>query len=125
MSKAEREEILLLEWRQARAINKNNIRAAIKMFDEGFVGFSSTRHKRIRGLAALAKTFRYYLKSAPKMTYRIQQPQVQVNGGVAVATFYWEVGLGRGRKIHGRGTHVFVRRGEDWRIIHEHFSRAH
>jgi len=123
MSKAEREEILLLEWRQARAINRRNIGAAIKMFDEGLVGFSSTQHKRIRGLVALARTFQYYLKSAPKMTYKIQQPQVQINGGVAVV--YWEVGLGRERRIHGRGTHVFVRRGEDWRVIHEHFSRAH
>ena len=125
MSKAEREQVLLLERRQARAINRGNVRAAIKMFGKGFVGFFSTQHKRIRGLAALARTFQYYLKSAPKMTYRIQQPQVQINGGVAVATFYWEVGLGRGRRIHGRGTHVFVRRGEDWRVVHEHFSRAH
>jgi len=55
----------------------------------------------------------------------VQQPQVQVNGGVAMATFYWEVDLGRGRRIHGSGTHVFVRRGKDWRVVHEHFSLEH
>jgi ketosteroid isomerase-like protein len=48
-----------------------------------------------------------------------------VNGSTAVATFYWTVQLGRGRKIHGRGTHVFTKQGKSWRVVHEHFSRAH
>lgn len=125
MSKAIREQILRLEREQARAVNRRNIRAATRMFDKSFVGFSSTRHRRIRGLGALAKTFQYYLKRAPRMTYRIEQPQVQVNGDTAIATFYWTVGLGQGRRVHGRGTHVFVRKGKNWRVVHEHFSRAH
>jgi len=93
------------------------------MFDRAFVGFSSTRHERIRGLDALAKTFEYYLTGAPSMTYRIQRPHVQVSSGVAVATFFWTVVLGRGHPILGRGTHVFVRKQKNWRVIHEHFSR--
>jgi ketosteroid isomerase-like protein len=95
------------------------------MFDRGFVGFSSTQHERIRGLGALRKTFEYYLKRAPKLTYHIEQPHVAVNGGTAVASFYWTVQLGRGRRIHGRGTHVFTKQGKSWRVVHEHFSRAH
>ncbi len=125
MGKAARQQILRLEREQARAIHRANIRGALKMFDRSFVGFSSTQHKRIRGLGALRKTFHYYLKRAPKMTYRIEQPHVHVSGGMAVATFYWTVGLGKGRKIHGRGTHVFARQGKSWRVVHEHFSRAH
>ena len=125
MSKAVRNEILRLERKQARAINRGDIPGATRMFNKGFIGFSSTRHTRIRGLRALAKTFQYYLKRAPKMTYRIEQPQVHVTGQVAVATFYWTVGLGPGRTVRGRGTHVFVCKGREWRVIHEHFSRAH
>lgn len=125
MSKAVRQQILRLEREQARAINRGNVRAATRMFDKGFVGFSSTRHARIRGLSALARTFQYYLKRAPKMTYRVEQPQVHVSGDVAIATFYWSVGLGRGRSVRGRGTHVFARKGKQWRVVHEHFSRAH
>jgi len=125
MSKAVRQEILTLEREQARAVNRGDIRGAVRMFDRGLVGFSSTRHGRIHGLSALAKTFKYYLKRAPKMTYRIEQPQVHAHGDTAVATFYWTVGLGPGRKIRGRGTHVFVRKGNQWHVIHEHFSRAH
>ena len=59
------------------------------------------------------------------MRYSIQQPKVAVSGSIAVATFYWRVTPGRGKAIRGRGTHLFVRRGKSWRVIHEHFSRAH
>lgn len=125
MSPNLREEILRLEQQQARAINRGDVREATRMFHEEFVGFSSTKHARIRGLPALSRTFHYYLKRAPKIAYRIEQPQVLVSGNTAVTTFYWTVRLGPGRRIRGRGTHVFVRKGKDWRVIHEHFSRAH
>ena len=125
MSKALRQQILRLERVQARAFNRGDVRGATRMFEKGFVGFSSTKHKRIRGLGALGNTFSYYLKRAPKMSYRIQQPQVQVSGDVVVATFYWTVDMGRRKSIRGRGTHVFTRKGKDWRVVHEHFSRAH
>jgi ketosteroid isomerase-like protein len=118
-------QILRLERDQADAINHGDVRRALRMFDKSFVGFSSTQHDRIRGLAALARTFHYYLRRTPKMNYRILQPHVHVDGNVAVATFYWTVGLGRGRALRGRATHVFVRKGKNWRVIHEHFSRAH
>jgi ketosteroid isomerase-like protein len=125
MPNSTRRQILQLERNQVRAINQTDLRGALQMFDRSFVGFSSTQHKRIRSLAALRKTFEYYLKRAPKMTYHIEQPHVSVNGGTAVATFYWTVQLGRGRKIHGRGTHVFAKQAKNWRVVHEHFSRAH
>jgi ketosteroid isomerase-like protein len=125
MPKTTRQQILQLEHGQVRAINAGDLRGALQMFDRGFVGFSSTQHKRIRGLGALRKTFDYYLKRAPKLIYHIEEPHVSVKGATAVATFYWTVQLGRGRKIHGRGTHVFAKHGKEWRVVHEHFSRAH
>ena len=125
MAKSVRGEILQLEREQVRAINRGDLRGALKLFDRGFVGFSSTKHERIRGLGALRKTFDYYLKQAPKLAYHMEQPHVSVNGGTAVATFYWSVQLGRGHKIHGRGTHVFAKQGMEWKVVHEHFSRAH
>jgi ketosteroid isomerase-like protein len=135
MGKNVRGEILHLEREQVRAINRGDVRSALKLFDRGFVGFSSTKHQRIRGLGALRKTFEYYLKRAPKLAYHMEQPHVSVSGGTAVAMFYWSVQLGRGRpgrttgtqkarKIHGRGTHVFAKQGKEWKVVHEHFSRA-
>jgi ketosteroid isomerase-like protein len=125
MPKTTRQQILHLEHAQLRAINQGDLQGALQMFDRRFVGFSSTQHKRIRGLGALRKTFHYYLKRAPKLNYHMEQPHVSVSGGTAVATFYWTVQLGRGRKLHGRGTHVFSKQGKNWRVVHEHFSRAH
>lgn len=124
MSKAIRKQILRAEREHARAFNRGDVRSALRMFHKDFVGFSSTRHERIRGLGALKKTFHYYLKRAPKMSYRIEQPRVHSSGATAVATFYWTVGLGKGRRVRGRGTHVFLRSGRNWRVVHEHFSRA-
>ena len=124
MSKAQRE-ILRLERRQERDFNRRNLKACLAPFAPGFVGFSSTRHDRIAGLAALKKTFLYYMRQSPRMRYRIAQLRVQVFGEAAVATFYWTVQLEPGWQVRGRGTHVWVRRGKSWRIVHEHFSRAH
>jgi ketosteroid isomerase-like protein len=125
MNESARTQILGLEREQVRAVNRGDVPAAVRMFAKDFVGFSSTRHERIRGLGALRRTFLYYLKRSPKMTYRIEQPRIQVSGSAAVATFYWTVGLGGGRHVRGRGTHVFTRQGKTWRVVHEHFSRAH
>src|ERR1700694_5461429 len=125
MAKSVRGQILQLEREQVRAINRGDVRGAVKLFDHGFVGFSSTKHQRIRGLRALRKTVDYYLKPAPKLAYQMETPTVSVSGGTAVATFYWSVQLGRGHKIHGRGTHVFSKQGKEWKVVHEHFSRAH
>ncbi len=124
MSKAIRKQILRAEREHARAFNRGDVRGAMLMFHKDFVGFSSTRHARIHGLSALKKTFLYYLKRAPKMFYHIEQPRVHSSGSTAVATFYWTVGLGKGRRVRGRSTHVFLRSGRNWRVVHEHFSRA-
>lgn len=126
MSKSVKKQILALENEQAAAINRRKTREAVKMFVKDFVGFSSTRHKRIHGLGALSRTFQHYMHRAPRMRYRIEQPEVLLSGDTAVATFYWRVDLGPLREVvKGRGTHVFVRNGKDWRVVHEHFSRAH
>jgi len=119
------QEILRIERQQVKDFNQRCLPAILHGFAPGFVGFSSTRHARIRGRRALEKTFHYYLRRGREPRYRIAQPRVQVYGNTAVATFHWTVELGAGRRVRGRGTHVFVRRRGLWRIVHEYFSRAH
>ena len=117
-----------LEHQQAQAFNRGDIDAVLGYFDPRILGFSSTRHERIQGLEAMRKTFEYYLEGAEKVTYEISEPAVQVYDDVAIVTFYWVVHLsssGKTQAVHGRGTHVFIRRNGDWKIVHEHFSRAH
>jgi len=120
-----KQEILRLERQQVEDFNRRRLDQLLRQFHSGFVGFSSTRHTRIAGRAALKKTFLHYLRQSPRVVYRIAQPCVQVLDGCAVASFYWTVTLGARRKVRGRGSHVLVRKGKTWRIVHEHFSRAH
>lgn len=123
--KAATSDIIHLERQQANDFNRRGLDAILEQFAPNFVGFSSTRHNRITGRAALRKTFDHYLKQSPRAQYRIQQPRVQLYDGTAVATFYWTVELSPAHRIHGRGSHVYVRRRGQWHIVHEHFSKAH
>ena len=124
MTAAERE-VLRLERQLASDFNRHKIRALLQHFAPKFVGFSSMRHERIAGRGALSKTFQHYLKVSPRVRYTIAQPKVQVLGEVAVASFYWKVGLAPGHHIAGRGSHVLAKERGRWKIVHEHFSRSH
>ena len=123
--KASERAILRLERAQVADFNHHRIKALLAHYANGFVGFSSTRHERIAGRAALAKTFQHYLKVSPRVGYGITQPRIQVLGDAAVASFYWKVQLAPEHSIEGRGTHVLVRQRGQWKIAHEHFSRSH
>ena len=124
MNPAERE-ILRLEREQTANFNGRDLEALLKQYQQDFVGFSSTRYERIAGRSALKRTFQHYLDQSPQLRYSIKQVRVQVFGNTAVVSFYWNVELSPKKRIHGRGTHVFVKRGKQWQIAHEHFSRSH
>ena len=127
MASAE-QSILAIEKELVRDFNAGKTNDLLAHFHPKVVGFSSTQQQRTSGRAAMRKTFDYYSQASSKLKYSIVRPQVQVFGDTAVATFTWTVELGAGRPrhtIHGRGSHVFVRDGGKWKIVHEHFSRAH
>lgn len=121
-------QLVEMEVQAAHAFNRGDLDRILECFDpDSFSGFSSTRYDRIRGLRALRRTFEFYRAEAENVDYTISRPEVQVHGGAAVVTFYWEVRL-RGKKIrqtlHGRATHVYIQEQGRWRIVHEHFSKA-
>ena len=122
-------QILDVEQKTVDAFNAARVDEILNYFDEELIGFSSTQHERLVGLESLRDTFLYYLKEAEKVEYSITSPLVKMlNETTAILTFYWLVVLingNRRREIHGRGTHVFVKKNGAWKIIHEHFSRAH
>jgi len=120
--------ILAIEKELVRDFNAGKTEKLLAHFYPRVVGFSSTRQQRISGRAAMRKTFEYYQHASTQMKYGIVKPQVQVFGDTAVVTFNWSVELGEGRPrhaIHGRGSHVFLHKGDKWQIVHEHFSRVH
>src|SRR5574337_75674 len=120
--------ILGVEREMVRDFNAGRIEQLLGHFHPRVVGISSTLQQRISGRAAMRETFNYYHQASSRMKYQIAKLQVQVFGEASIATFYWTVELGVGRPRHvirGRGSHVFTLASGKWRIVHEHFSRAH
>lgn len=122
------QQILKIENDIAAAFNRRDVDGILAYFDEATIGFSSTRHERLIGLEAWRKTFQYYLQQSQKVEFVLDEVKVLSYGAVAVSSFYWSVTLlieGREHEIHGRGSHVFVQKNGQWKIVHEHFSRSH
>jgi len=121
--------ILEIEKQMVGAFNQGKVEEILKFFDNEIIGFSSTRHERLMGLEALRQTFLYYLKDSESVEYSITSPLIKsMSDNCAVITFYWLVVMTSGRKrreIHGRGTHLFHKKENEWKIVHEHFSRTH
>lgn len=117
-----------LEEDMALAFNQRDVDRILIHFSPDLIGFSSTTHEHIQGLEALRKTFEYYLREGSRVEFSVSDIQVQDLDSAAVATFHWIVTIwhdDHSHEIPGRGSHVFIRSGEDWKVVHEHFSRAH
>ena len=119
---ATQRQILRLERAQERNFNRRKLKPILEHFDPKFVGFSSTVHKRIAGRRALGKTFSYYLRQSPPAHlphHAAARPGLRAT---AIASFYWKVRFNHSQALNGRGTHVYIKRGRRWKIVHEHFS---
>jgi ketosteroid isomerase-like protein len=122
------QEILKIEKAMMREFNAGDMTGVLSHFHPRVIGFSSTQQERVSGLGGMKKTFNYYRQASTHMKYRIAEPNVQLFGDTAIATFRWTVELGKGSPRHvvkGRGSHVLTRQDGKWLIVHEHFSRAH
>lgn len=123
-----KKQLITIEEEMATAFNKGDVDNILYYFDQDLIGFSSTIHERLGGLEELRKTFEYYLNQSEKMEVNITSPVVQVFGDTAVVSFYWVVALmsnSNRREINGRGSHFYIKKSDQWKIVHEHFSRAH
>jgi ketosteroid isomerase-like protein len=111
-----------------KSFNEQNLKEILSYFDKNFVGFSSTQHDRLTSLTALKKTFQHYLAEGDTVTYSIKNVKVKIYGESALTSFYWKVDIQKKKKvksIDGRGSHVFLMRENGWKIVHEHYSKAH
>jgi len=117
-----------IEKSMVKLFNKKEIDKILKFFSENFVGFSSTQHNRLTKLSQLKKTFLYYLAEGDKVKFGIKNLKVKIYGELALTTFYWDVEIQKKNKskvIDGRGSHLFLLIDSQWKIVHEHFSKAH
>jgi len=66
-----------------------------------------------------------FFSSLDKLEIDITDPKVDVFGNVAIVTFYADSVLTSGTDVRsgsGRGTLVFARTKDGWKIVHEHSS---
>ena len=121
-------EVVHIEKSIVKYFNQKNVSGILDFFMKGFTGFSSTRHDRLTNVGQLKKTFLYYLREGEKVTYSINGLKVHIYGEFALATFYWKVSIRNKRKVknvNGRGSHLFLMQDDTWKIVHEHYSKAH
>ena len=121
-------EIQVIEKSIVKLFNERKINEILNYFKTDFVGFSSTKHERVTSLAQLKKTFLHYLHDGDQVTYSIRNLKIKIYGEAALSTFNWKVDIKKNKKlktINGRGSHIFLISSKGWRIVHEHYSRAH
>jgi len=117
-----------IEKSMVKLFNKKEIDKILTYFSDNFVGFSSTQHNRLTKLSQLKRTFLYYLSEGDKVKFSINNIKVKIYGELALTTFYWEVEIQKKKKtkvVDGRASHVFLLIDTEWKIVHEHFSKAH
>lgn len=99
----------------------------LNFIDSEFTGFSSTTHDLIRGMVAFRRTMEYYLNESEDVQFHVYDVSIQEVSPLVIATFYWVVTIQyrkHSQDIYGRGSHIWQQRNGEWKIIHEHFSRA-
>ena len=121
-------EIVEIEKSITKFFNQKNIKGILQYFNPDFIGFSSTKHDRVTSLGQLKKTFLHYLDEGEELTYSIKNLKVTIYGETALSTFYWNVELKKKKRvknIDGRGSNIFLIGENGWKIVHEHYSKAH
>ena len=116
------------EKAMVKLFNAQKIDPILDFFDDNFIGFSSTKHERLTRKSQLKKTFLHYLDEGEKVKYSIKNIKVDILGECALTSFYWHVDIHKKKKVkslNGRASHVFIQDLDDWKIVHEHFSKAH
>ena len=115
------------EKNMVKLFNNKQIDSILEYFDNDFVGFSSTKHDRITKKSQLKKTFLHYLEEGDPVNFSIKNIKADILGECALTTYYWQVDIHKKKKVKtltGRASHVFMQKGDDWKIVHEHFSKA-
>ena len=116
------------ERKMVKLFNAKKLDSILEYFSNNFVGFSSTKHERLTRTSQLKKTFLHYLDEGEKVKYSIKNIKVNLYGECALTTFYWQVDIHKKKKVkslNGRASHVYIQGARDFKIVHEHFSKAH
>lgn len=100
----------------------------LHFFGEGFSMYDDVPpYKRLDRNLALSKKKEWVSTVAPQLAFRICDQKIENLGSTVIATIgvFYEGQLGaQGVAFKVRGTLVFTDKGGEWKIVHEHWSRA-
>lgn len=94
-------------------------------FHMDMVAITPTDRKRREGREACVADWVEFAKAAKIHSWKEIDPRVQIYGNVAVVTYYFEISFEKdGQTINfgGRDMFVFVKEGDRWWAVADHFS---
>lgn len=82
-------------------------------------------NSRINGIEAMRNYFTSLQGKIPPHRYEVVDPEVQVYGDVGILTLRYNAFAADGKPLaHWKATSVYHRRGNEWRIVHAHWSKV-
>lgn len=100
----------------------------LHLVGSGFTLFPSyPPFERVEDTHAISREREWFYEILPKFSWKIEDLKITVLGRTALTTL--KVNYFSGKKENAakrmvRGTMVFVKRGDSWKILHEHWSRV-
>jgi ketosteroid isomerase-like protein len=114
-------QVLALEKQAMDGWLTGNPDPQLAIFDSEITYFHIMSDKRIEGLPAVRQLFEQYRGKRLYDSYEMLNPKVQVSGDVAILT-YQLARVNGSVTTSWKGTLVYQKKKEGWRVIHCHWS---
>ncbi len=124
----EKERVLDVLREECRLVNAADFEAfeRLHLIDQGFSMYSAfPPYTRYEGSFAVSKHREWFQSFSSTLKKGIEKVWIDVLGDVAVVTLiatYAPIDVSLKFRIRSRATIVLVRKGESWKILHEHYS---
>jgi ParB family chromosome partitioning protein len=101
----------------------------LHLIGSGFTLFPSyPPFERVEDSRAILREREWFYDILPKYSWKIEDLKITVLGRTALTTLRVNYFLGKNENAASkrvvRGTMVFVKRGDSWKVLHEHWSRV-
>jgi hypothetical protein len=117
------DEILDLERQAMEGWLRGDPEPQLAIMDPQITYFHAVAEGRIEGLSALKELYERYRGVPLFDRYEILNPSVQLSGDVAVLTYVLAQHNGSATS-YWKGTQVYQKTAQGWRVIHAHWSEA-
>jgi len=115
------EHILALERAALDRWGKGDVGGYLDLYTDDVTYFDPFTESRVDGLAAITAWYEPLRGKIKIDRDQILDPKVQISGDTAVLTFRF-VSEGSEGETRWNCTEVYRRFGEDWKIVHSHWS---